>query len=215
MEALIHFITGLGVLAILFVIFAESGLLIGFFLPGDSLLFAAGFLVQQNILTINIHVFVALLFIAAVLGDNVGYAFGSRVGRKLFERKQSHFFRRDYLVKAELFYEKHGAKTIVLARFVPIVRTFAPIVAGVSKMRYRTFVIYNLIGAALWTASFTYLGYYAGAFIESIGINIEIAAIIIVLLSISPMIIHFFKDRNNRLQLTASVKRQIAVILRK
>ena len=203
MEAFIHLITGLGVLAILFVVYAESGLLIGFVFPGDSLLFTAGYMVQQNILHLgslpfNIHIFVAMLFVAAVLGDSTGYAFGHRVGRKLFDRPNSKFFRKKYLVQAENFYEKHGALTIVLARFVPIIRTFAPIVAGTSKMHYRTFLLFNLIGAALWTASFTYLGYFAGAALTKAGVNIEVAAIIIILLSISPMIIHALKQKETR-----------------
>ena len=203
MEAFIHLITGLGILAILFVVYAESGLLIGFVFPGDSLLFTAGYMVQQNILHLgslpfNIHIFVAMLFIAAVLGDSTGYAFGHRVGRKLFDRPNSKFFKKKYLVQAENFYEKHGALTIVLARFVPIIRTFAPIVAGTSKMHYRTFLLFNLIGAALWTASFTYLGYFAGAALTKAGVNIEVAAIIIILLSISPMIIHALKQKETR-----------------
>ena len=203
MEAFIHLITGLGILAILFVVYAESGLLIGFVFPGDSLLFTAGYMVQQGILHLgslpfNIHIFVAMLFVAAVLGDSTGYAFGHRVGRKLFDRPNSRFFKKKYLVQAENFYEKHGALTIVLARFVPIIRTFAPIVAGTSKMHYRTFLLFNLIGAALWTASFTYLGYFAGAALTKAGVNIEVAAIIIILLSISPMIIHALKQKETR-----------------
>ena len=203
MEAFIHLITGLGILAILFVVYAESGLLIGFVFPGDSLLFTAGYMVQQNILHLgslpfNIHIFVAMLFVAAVLGDSTGYAFGHKVGRKLFDRQNSKFFKKKYLVQAENFYEKHGALTIVLARFVPIIRTFAPIVAGTSKMHYRTFLLFNLIGAALWTASFTYLGYFAGAALTKAGVNIEVAAIIIILLSISPMIIHALKQKETR-----------------
>ena len=203
MEAFIHLITGLGILAILLVVYAESGLLIGFVFPGDSLLFTAGYMVQQNILHLgslpfNIHIFVAMLFVAAVLGDSTGYAFGHKVGRKLFDRPNSKFFKKKYLVQAENFYEKHGALTIVLARFVPIIRTFAPIVAGTSKMHYRTFLLFNLIGAALWTASFTYLGYFAGAALTKAGINIEVAAIIIILLSISPMIIHALKQKETR-----------------
>ena len=203
MEAFIHLITGLGVLAILLVVYAESGLLIGFVFPGDSLLFTAGYMVQQNILHLgslpfNIHIFVAMLFVAAVLGDSTGYAFGHKVGRKLFDRPNSKFFKKKYLVQAENFYEKHGALTIVLARFVPIIRTFAPIVAGTSKMHYRTFLLFNLIGAALWTASFTYLGYFAGAALTKAGVNIEVAAIIIILLSISPMIIHALKQKETR-----------------
>ena len=203
MEAFIHLITGLGILAILFVVYAESGLLIGFVFPGDSLLFTAGYMVQQNILHLgslpfNIHIFVAMLFVAAVLGDSTGYAFGHKVGRKLFDQPNSKFFKKKYLIQAENFYEKHGALTIVLARFVPIIRTFAPIVAGTSKMHYRTFLLFNLIGAALWTASFTYLGYFAGAALTKAGINIEVAAIIIILLSISPMIIHALKQKETR-----------------
>ena len=215
MEALIHLITGIGVLAILFVIFAESGLLIGFFLPGDSLLFTSGFLVQQNVLPINIHIFVFLLFIAAALGDSVGYTFGRRVGRKLFERERSRFFRPEHLKAAEVFYEKHGSKTIVLARFVPFVRTFAPIVAGASKMHYKTFLIFNLLGAAAWTSIFTYLGFFAGKKLTEMGINIEIAAILIILISVSPMIIHTLKDKKTRTRLWVGTKREIRILLGK
>lgn len=215
MEAFINFITGFGVLAILFVIFAETGLLVGFIFPGDSLLFTAGFLVQQGVLPINIHSFVVLLFVAAVLGESTGYIFGRKVGRKLFERENSRFFKKDYLIRSELFYQKHGAITIVLACFIPFVRTFVPIVAGISHMDYRKFIPFNLLGAALWTGSFTYLGYYAGAVLRSWGINVEVAAIIIILLSISPMIVHYFKDHNNRLRLIAGTKRQINTLLRK
>ena len=217
MEAFIHFITGFGVLAILCVVFAESGLLIGFVFPGDSLLFTAGYLVQQAEhgstigLHINIHLFVLLIFIAAVLGDSVGYTFGRRVGRKLFERENSRFFKKKYLVQAEDFYKKHGSLTIVLARFTPIVRTFAPIVAGASKMHYNTFLSFNIIGGALWSATFTYLGYFAGALLIELGVNIEIAALIIVFLSVLPMIIHALKDENNR----AALKRQFDVLFKR
>jgi putative membrane protein len=151
MEALTEYIIHLGIVAVIAVIFAESGLLVGFFLPGDSLLFMSGFLTQQGIFKINIHLFALLLFIAAVAGDNVGYSFGKRVGRKLFERPNSRLFKQQYLVQAEQFFEKHGSKAIVLARFVPVVRTFTPIIAGVSTMHYRTFFVYNLIGGFLWT----------------------------------------------------------------
>lgn len=195
MEALINFIIGFGVFAVLFVIFAESGLLIGFFLPGDSLLFTAGFLVQQGIFPIDIHWFVFWLFLAAALGDSTGYEFGKRVGRKLFERQNSRFFKQKYLAQAEAFYQKHGPMTIVLARFVPIVRTFVPIIAGVSKMSYKSFIVFNLIGGLLWTASFTYLGYFAGAQLKAWGVNVEIAAIVIILLSIMPMLIHYARSK--------------------
>lgn len=207
MQWLINLITGLGVIAILATIYAESGLLIGFFLPGDSLLFAAGFLVSQQIIPINIHLLVLLLFLAAALGDNTGYAFGNRVGRKLFNRKDSRFFHADNLKKAEAFYEKHGPKTIVLARFVPFVRTFAPIIAGVSKMKYRQFLVYNLIGSALWVTIFTYLGFYAGGFIERLGINIEVAAIIIIALSLLPAAIHIVREPASRAQIGRALRK--------
>lgn len=216
MEAFIHLITSFGVLAILFVIFAESGLLIGFVFPGDSLLFTAGYMVQQNILHLgpvpfNIHIFIVLLFIAAVLGDNVGYAFGHKVGRKLFEKENSRFFKKKYLIQAENFYEKHGSLTIILARFVPIIRTFAPIVAGTSKMHYKTFFFFNLIGGALWVTIFTYLGYFAGAALTRAGVNIEAAALIIIFLSISPMIIHALKQKETR----QALKKQIDVLFKR
>lgn len=215
MEALINLITSLGWLAVIAVIYAESGLLIGFFLPGDSLLFTAGFLVQQGIFHVNIHLFVFLLFVAAVLGESTGYLFGRKIGRRLFERSNSRFFHRENLIKAELFYAKHGPITIVLACFIPIIRTFVPIVAGVSKMPYRLFIPFNLFGAFLWTYSFTYLGYYAGAVLKSWGINVEIAAIIIIILSVSPMLYHFFKDKDNRLKLIEGTKRQLRTVFRR
>ena len=211
MEAFIHLITGFGVLATLFVVFAESGLLFGFFFPGDSLLFTSGYLVQLNILSINIHLFVFLLFVAAVLGDNVGYATGHRFGRKLFEKENSRFFKKKHLEQAEKFYAKHGSLTIVLARFVPIVRTFAPIVAGASKMHYHTFLLFNLLGGALWTSAFTYLGFFAGKALTDAGINIEVAALIIIFLSVLPMLIHALKDKKNR----AVIKKQLDVLFRR
>lgn len=207
MEHLIHFITHLGVPAIVFTVFAESGLLIGFFLPGDSLLFASGAFVRQGILNIDVNLFIFLLFIAAVLGDGVGYYFGSKVGRKLFNKPDARFFKKKYLKQTEEFYKKHGAKTIVLARFVPIVRTFAPIVAGVSEMKYSTFLFYNVFGAAIWTTSFVYLGYFAGEFIEKLGINLEVAVILIIALSLLPMVIEVLSKKDNRDALKAKIKK--------
>lgn len=211
MEAFIHFIASFGVLAILFVVFAESGLLFGFIFPGDSLLFTAGYMVQQAILPINIHLFVVLLIIAAIAGDSVGYAFGHRVGRKLFERENSRFFKKKYLLQAEKFYQKHGSLTVVLARFVPIVRTFAPIVAGASKMHYHTFLAFNIIGGILWATIFTYLGFFAGKALTEAGVNIEVAALIIIFLSVLPMIIHALKQENTR----AMIKKQLSVLFRR
>ena len=218
MESLLNFITGLGVLAVILVVYAESGLLIGFFLPGDSLLFTAGFLAQQGIGSfgaVNIHLFVVLLWVAAVLGDSTGYAFGHRVGRKLFERENTKFFKKKYLIEAEKFFDRHGPISIVLARFVPIVRTFTPIIAGTSKMHYKTFVLFNMIGGLLWTASFTYLGLFAGKVLHEAGINIEVAAIIIVLVSVAPMIIHALKNPTTRDKLIHGSIRQLKVIFGK
>lgn len=173
-----------GVAGVAGIIFAESGLLIGFFLPGDSLLFTVGFLVHQNIIHFNIHLLVLILFLAAALGDNVGYIFGKRAGRRLFTRKESIVFKPENLTRAEEFYKKHGAKTIVIARFVPVIRTFAPIVAGMSHMHYRTFLVFNIVGALLWAVGITYLGYFAGRLITDTGINIEYVILAVIVLSI-------------------------------
>ena len=216
MESLIHAITGLGIAAVLLVVYAESGLLIGFVLPGDSLLFTAGYMVNQEILRLfghplNIHHFVAAIALMAILGDSTGYAFGHKVGRKLFLKPNSRFFKKKYLEQAEQFYQKHGSLTIVLARFVPIVRTFAPIVAGASKMHYNTFLLFNIVGGALWAAIFTYLGYFAGAILTKAGVNIEVTAIIIILISVAPMVIHALKQKSTRDKL----KYQLSVLFSK
>ncbi len=216
MESLIHAITGLGIAAVLLVVYAESGLLIGFVLPGDSLLFTAGYMVNQEILRLfgqplNIHLFVAAIALMAILGDSTGYAFGHKVGRKLFLKPNSRFFKKKYLEQAEQFYQKHGSLTIVLARFVPIVRTFAPIVAGASKMHYNTFLLFNIVGGALWAAIFTYLGYFAGEILTGAGVNIEVAAIIIILISVAPMVIHALKQQSTRDKL----KYQLSVLFSK
>lgn len=210
-EALITLVSVPGIAAI---IFAESGLLIGFFLPGDSLLFTAGFLVQSEIIKFNIHLLVAILFVAAVLGDNVGYAFGRRFGRKLFDRKNSILFHSENLHRAERFYEKHGAKTIVIARFVPVVRTFAPIVAGISKMHYKTFVAYNIAGGLLWTAGLTYLGFAAGDVIERYGINIEYVILGIIFISVAPPLIHVLREKSTREQIVKGVRFYVKYLLR-
>lgn len=215
MEALLEFITHFGPYAVAAVIFAETGLMVGFFLPGDSLLFTAGFLVQQQIFDINIHAFVLLLFCASILGNNTGYLFGHRVGRKLFKREDSRFFRQEYLQKAEEFYEKHGSKTIILAMFVPIVRTFTPIVAGISGMNYRRFLLFNLIGATIWIGGFTYLGYFAGSYIKAAGINIEVAALIIIALSLLPGVIHVLKEPEQRARIKHHVSKAHKRIRRK
>jgi len=205
-EALLHFITNFGWIAVVAVIFAESGLMVGFFLPGDSLLFTAGFLVQQQIFNINIVAFFILLFMAAVAGNSCGYLIGSTAGRKLFSKPNSRFFRQQYLQQAEKFYEKHGPKTIVLAMFIPVIRAFTPVIAGIAKMNYKTFVAYNLLGAFLWIGSFLFIGYFAGGVIKKAGINIEVAALIIIFISILPGIIHVLKKPEHRAKIRNKLK---------
>jgi membrane-associated protein len=151
-------VAGIGYIIIFAVIFSESGLLIGIFFPGDSLLFTAGLLASRGVL--NVWILIAITFVAAVSGDSVGYSFGYKVGPMLFKRENSRIFKKENLLRAESFYERHGSKTIVLARFIPIIRTFAPIVAGVGKMKYRTFIVYNVVGGALWSLSVPLIGYY-------------------------------------------------------
>ena len=206
MEALLEFITHFGPYAVAAVIFAETGLMIGFFLPGDSLLFTAGFLVQQNIFDINIHAFVLMLFFSSIIGNSTGYLFGHRVGKRLFRKEDSRFFRQEYLRRAEEFYEKHGSKTIILAMFVPIIRTFTPIVAGISSMNYRKFLVFNVVGAAIWIGGFTYLGYFAGSYIRAAGINIEVAALIIIALSLLPGVIHIVKEPEHRARIKHHIR---------
>jgi membrane-associated protein len=178
------------------IIFAESGLLIGFFLPGDSLLFTAGFLASQGLL--HIWVLIPLLFAAAVIGDNVGYAFGRRVGPKVFNRPNSLFFQKTYIARAQHFFEQHGGKTIILARFVPIVRTFTPVLAGVGNMHYRTFVGYNIIGGFLWTAGLSLLGYYLGKSIPNVDHYLLPIVAIIIIISLLPSGIHVARDKTFR-----------------
>ncbi len=207
------------VLVIAGIIFAESGLLIGFFLPGDSLLFTTGFLVYSGTLQFDIHYLVAIMFIAAVLGDGVGYLFGKRVGPKVFTRPNSMIFRQENIQKAQDFYEKHGGKTVIIARFIPVVRTFAPIVAGVGKMRYKTFLMFNVIGALLWAVGITYAGYFAGELLERLGIEIDTVLIpiilIILILSIAPPAIHILKDKKQRDILWNGTKRQLKLIFKR
>lgn len=220
---LTHFITTTGpwivVLVLSAIIFAESGLLIGFFLPGDTLLFTAGFLINVGKLNVDIHLFVVAMFIAAVLGDGVGYLFGKRIGRKLFNRPNSRLLKQEQLQKAEKFYEKYGAVTIIVARFIPIIRTFAPIVAGIGSLSYRRFLTYNIIGAVLWAGGVTYAGYYIGEMLHRIGINIDtivlpIMAVVVVLSLLSPAF-HALADKKQRITLWENTKRQFAVIFRK
>ena len=193
-----------GYIGLFAIVFAESGLLIGFFLPGDSLLFTAGFLAFAeigNAKVFDIWILLPVVAIAAITGDSVGYAFGNRVGRSLFQREDSFWFRRKHLDTASAFYEKHGGKTLILARFLPVVRTFAPIVAGMGRMSYGRFLFYNVIGGLLWTFSMIGGGYLFGRSLEAFGIGpkevdryliIVIGAIIVI--SIAPTVLHLYRE---------------------
>ena len=179
------------------IVFAESGLLIGFFLPGDSLLFTAGFLASVNIL--NLPVLALGCFVAAVLGDSVGYWTGNRFGRKLFQKEDSWLFHKKHIVSAQGFYDKHGRKAIVLARFVPIVRTFAPIVAGIGAMNYRTFISFNVLGGLIWTFGLTLLGYSLGTLIPDVDKYLLPIILIIIVVSLLPSLLHIYQEhKSNR-----------------
>ncbi|WP_024561730.1 DedA family protein, partial [Franconibacter pulveris] len=177
---------GVWVYAILFLIlFCETGLVVTPFLPGDSLLFVAGTLSALPSNDLNVHLMVVLMVIAAILGDAVNYTIGRLFGAKLFSNPDSKIFRQSYLDKTHAFYERHGGKTIILARFVPIVRTFAPFVAGMGHMSYRHFAFYNVIGALLWVLIFTYAGYFFGT-IPLIQENLKVVMVLIILASVLP-----------------------------
>ena len=188
-------------LGLIFIVFAETGLAVGFFLPGDSLLVVAGLFAATG--KLNLAVLLITLFVAAVVGDAVGYYTGARLGPRIFKREKSLLFRPSHLLKAHAFYEKYGGKTIIIARFVPIVRTFAPIVAGAAKMPYRNFVVYNVAGGFLWVFSMILAGYFLGNLLKSkFGIDldehIEWVVIIVVALSLVPMLIEYLKSRRER-----------------
>jgi membrane-associated protein len=179
-----------GVVAI--IIFVETGAVIMPFLPGDSLLFVAG--AVTAIAGLNIHLFVVILICAAVAGDSLNYFIGSKLGLKAFEKKDSRVFKREYLERTQAFYEKYGAFSIVMGRFVPIVRTFVPFLAGVAQMKYRVFFIYNVVGGVLWISSLTYAGYMFGN-IPWVQNNLTFIVIGIVITSVLPMVIKYLQER--------------------
>jgi membrane-associated protein len=191
MTLLIHILTDprsliatLGTLGVIAVIFLETGAFFGFFFPGDSLLFTAGFLASQGYA--SLAWLLLGTFLAAALGDSIGYAFGKRIGPAIFTKEDSVFFNKKYVARAQGFYEKHGKKTIILARFIPVVRTFAPIVAGIGNMRYRTFISFNLIGGFLWTWANLWLGYGFGRVIPNADKYVLPAVIVIIVISTLP-----------------------------
>jgi len=180
-----------GTIGLFAIVFAESGLLFGFFLPGDSLLFTAGLLASQG--KLSLPVILVGCFVCAVAGDQVGYAFGNRVGPALFRRPDSRFFKRAHLDKAQAFFDRHGSKTIVLARFVPVARTFVPIVAGVGSMTYRTFMTFNIVGGFLWAVGVTLIGYILGETIPNVDKYLLPAIAVIVVVSVIPVGVELLK----------------------
>jgi membrane-associated protein len=178
------------------IVFTETGLLVGFFLPGDSLLITAGLVAATGHL--NIWWLNGLLIAAAIVGDSVGYAIGRRLGPRLFTRPKSLLFNPRHVERTRIFYERHGARTIVIARFVPIVRTFAPVVAGVGEMRYRRFVFYNVTGGIAWVTSMTWAGYLLGQAVPNIGDHIHIVVGIVILLSLVPIAVELVRERRRR-----------------
>ena len=177
------------------IIFSETGLLVGFFLPGDSLLVTAGLLSSQPGFGLNVYLLGLILSIAAIVGDSVGYAIGRATGPRIFTRENSLLFNRKHLERAHAFYEKHGGKTIILARFMPIVRTFAPVVAGVADMHYRTFLAFNVIGGLAWVWSMLFIGYFLGRWVPGIDKHIEPVILVVIFLSILPGIIGWWRER--------------------
>lgn len=195
LEELIRTVGYVGMFAI---VFAETGLLVGAFLPGDSLLFTAGFLASQGYF--NIWLLVPICFVAAVVGDATGYSIGHRFGRSLFRKEESRFFKPAYLLKSEAFFEKHGGKAIILARFMPIVRTFAPVIAGVSAMQYRKFAVYNIVGAVLWAIGVTVAGYFLGKTIPDVDKYLLPIIAVIIVVSIAPSAIHVWRENGDEIK---------------
>jgi membrane-associated protein len=185
-----------GYVLLVAIVFTETGLLVGFFLPGDSLLITAGLVAAAGAL--NIWWINALLIVAAIVGDSVGYAIGARLGPRLFTREKSLLFNPRHVERTRQFYARHGAKTIVIARFVPIIRTFAPVVAGVGQMPYRRFLFYNVAGGVGWVTSMTWAGYLLGRVIPNIAEYIHIVVAVVIVLSVIPIVVEILKERRRR-----------------
>jgi membrane-associated protein len=197
-------IVAAGYFVLIFVVFAETGLAAGFFLPGDSLLVVAGLFAAKG--DLNVFVLLGTLTVAAIVGDAVGYYSGAKLGPRIFRREQSLLFRPSHLLKAHEFYEKYGGKTIIIARFVPIVRTFAPIVAGAAGMPYRQFVMYNVVGGILWVFSMILAGFFLGRAIPNLDQHIEWVVIIVVALSLMPPLVEYLKARREKSRRAAAAE---------
>jgi membrane-associated protein len=194
--ALVDLVSSGGYAVLAAIVFTETGLLIGFFLPGDSLLISAGLVAAAG--GLNIWWLNVVLCIAAIAGDSVGYAIGRRLGPRLFTRPESLLFNPKHVERTRRFYERHGSKTIVIARFVPIIRTFAPVVAGVGQMEYRRFVVYNIAGGIGWVTSMTGAGYVLGSAVPNIADRLPIVVLIVIFLSLVPIFVELFRERRRR-----------------
>jgi len=199
---LVELVRTIGYVGVFFMVFAESGLFFGFFFPGDSLLFTSGFLASQEIL--SIWVIVPLVVVGAVGGDSAGFWIGNKLGRWLMRQKESFFFKKEYIEKAQVFYNKHGGKALILARFVPAVRTFVPIAAGMADMHYGDFIKYNVVGGLLWGAGMTLAGYFLGSMIPGVDRYLLPIVVLIILVSVMPGMWHMRRD----------IKRKCLAILR-
>ncbi|HSX52790.1 MAG TPA: VTT domain-containing protein [Patescibacteria group bacterium] len=200
-----HIIQSGGLALIGLIIFAESGLLVGFFLPGDTLLFPAGFFAAQGKLPLGGLLVVVIL--AAIAGYEVGYLVGQRFGKKLFNKEEGIIFRQEYLKRSQVFYEKHGGKTVLLSRFIPIIRTFVPIVAGIGDMPKKRFTLFNIAGAAVWTTSVVLLGYWLGSKIPNIDRYLLPVILLVMILSFGPSLYHIVGDKKTRDKLVAKIRR--------
>jgi membrane-associated protein len=189
---IVTLIQAVGYVGLFAIIFAESGLFFGFFLPGDSLLFTAGLLASQGLF--NYYALAIIFALAAIAGDNVGYMFGKKIGPKIFTRDDSLLFQKKHVERTQKFYEKYGTKTIVLARFIPIVRTFAPILAGVASMNYATFFKYNVIGGLIWGVGISFIGFFLGSRIPGIENYLNYIIVAIIATSFIPILIEFVRE---------------------
>ena len=196
-----------GYVALAGIIFAETGLFFGFFLPGDSILFPAGLLASQGYL--NIYAICAIAFVAATIGNIVGYFLGKHLGKRLFHREDSIFFHKDHILRARAFYDKYGAKTIIIGRFLPIIRTFAPVVAGISEMHFGKYVVFSAIGAALWAVGLPVAGFYLGRFIPDVDKLLIPVILLVIFLSILPGILEVFKTKERRARILHHATRLI------
>jgi len=191
-----HLVQVGGYVGLTAIIFAETGLLIGFFLPGDSLLVTAGLLAARPQFGLNVWLLGVLLTVAAILGNSLGYAIGHFSGPRLFKRDDSLLFKKKHLFRAQAFYQKHGGKTLVIARFMPIVRTFVPVVAGMAGMDLKAYTAYNVLGAVAWIWSMLFVGYFLGRFIPGIDQHIEKVILLVIFVSLLPAIISWWRERN-------------------